>query len=236
MANVAKDLVFDVEQRIGKKENPGTVLRVMNQIYKALNRELQCVTREITIPSGTFSDTVKSFAVADHVIRPFNIIPEDTSLYTVIFVPKEQWNPNQLSGYDCFTMLNGYFVFSNVGSDTQDLTIYVKSTGKTLVAAEDALIESPAPAGGYLSTDYANTPEWPTDFHRLLVYETAFELSAAYPNRANDERRADEMRTNLAKHGRNDQGVTPEIIGGLAGGQLRASDPDYVNGMWVTRL
>lgn len=225
--NVVKDLTFDIKNRIADwRYNPGTVLRTLNDLYHLENRELQCLLKKLSLPAGTFSDT-QSYAIPSDFVRLVNVVP-GSSLYTLIYVNQERWNPNQYRNQDVFTMLNGEFVFGNVAAESS-FDLYYWSTGKTLIDAEDSEIGE----GKTYSDDYSNTPEWPSDFHRLLVYDTCLEL-VDYPKAKQDSFRAEEIRTNLRKWAKNQQAVTPEIIGGLGDFQLKR-DPDYVDGLWVTR-
>lgn len=228
--NVIKDLVFDIKNRINDPGfNPGTILRTLNDLYHMENRELQCLFKKLSLPAGTFSDTVKSYALPGDYVRLFAIIPGCSSLYTLTYINQEKWNPNQYRNQNVFTMLAGEFVFGNVSAESS-FDLYYWSTGKTLIDAEDTEIGE---GKTYSAETYSNSLEWPADFHRLLVYETCLEL-VDYPKAKQDALKAEELRTNLRKWAKNQQAVTPQIIGGLGGGNVQR-DPDYVDGLWVTR-
>jgi len=233
--NVVNDLMYDVRHRIENEDfNAISLLRVMNRDYWRLNRERKAVVQTVSLPAGTFSDVIKSYAIPSNFVKVLLIVPGSSSKYEIVFVPSERWNPNQYLYQDVYTMLAGYFVFGSVDADTA-LTMYLQTIGKTLVSAEDVEIADPAPVGGYLSTTYTNTPEWPADLHELLAIETAMSLVPKYPMMARDQKKREDLLAALSRYGRQrEQAVTQQLIGGL-GDYQRHRDPDYVNGMWVTR-
>ncbi len=233
--NAVNDLMYDVRHRIEDENyNPTKLIRVMNREYWRLNRERKAVVQTVSLAAGTFSDVIKSYAIPSNFVKVLLIVPGTTSKYEITFIPSERWNPNQYLNQDVYTMLAGYFVFGNVNADTA-LTLYLQTIGKILVHAEDSEIGNPAPAGGYLSTTYTNTPEWPEDLHELLVIETAMSLKPEYPMIKRDQEKREDLLAELSKYGRQrEQAVTQQLVGGL-GDYQRHRDPDYVNGQWVTR-
>lgn len=236
MSNVVKNLIEDAAFRLGDPDMndsfPEPAIRTaMNAVYQQINEETKIVTATLEIEAGDLSDTVNYVDLPDGWIEPFNIAPTaDSGLYTLTFVPKEMWNPNFHVYQDVFTVINGQIVFGNAGDDTAH-TIYYKSSGKILVNAEDADVVA---GGTYPPTTYANTPEWKTRYYRALVYATCLEISSDYPQAPHDAAILVDMKSNMKRDARNRQMVTPNVVGGYAPGQ-RQADPDYIDGMVVTR-
>lgn len=235
MANVVKDIRHDIAGRIGTAFNPGAILRALNRVYKEINIDLLCVEDNLAIAAGEFSDSDKSCDIPANYIRVFNIVPGVGTLYGLDYIPKEKWNPTLHLNHDVFTMMNGEFVFGNVGAASA-FTFYYYSAGLELVDGEDNQFEDVVPSGleSYDSDTQTNTPEWDEAYWPLLIYETCFELVPDYPLMKQDILKAAKLRALLKKANKNNQGVTPAILGG-AGSYPRKRDPDYVDGKWVTR-
>jgi len=229
MANEVKNLLYDVGLLLGNPnladpQNPVAVLRIMNHHYRNINADLKCCEKKLALAAGTFSSSIYYYTIPSDMIEIFNIIPGETTLYGLDFVPKERWNINQYQNHDTFTILNGRLEFGNVDANTA-LDIYYYSAGLELVNKADADVTA--------ATE-VNTPEWQKRFWRLLVYLTCMELKPEYEFFAYWARAAEALKAELAAANRNKQSITPTVMGGANQFQAKL-DPDYVNGMWVTR-
>lgn len=228
--NVVRNLIDDVAWRIGDIKNetyPRTSLLIaMNHVYQNVNEELRCIEKKLTLAAGTFSDIVNTYNLPDDWIEPFIMSgADDNSLYdTPTYIPKEQWNNESYSGSEVFTILADQLVFGDVDADSA-YDIYYYSSGSTLVDAEDSDVEA----------GEVNTPEWKSRFHRLLVYLTCLEVPPDYPFLQRDIISAQKLKTELRRFNKNRQRITPEFIGGMQM-QIRKQDPDYIDGMKVTKL
>jgi len=230
MANIVGNLIDDVTWRLNdtKYQNYplASILIIMNQKYQEINEELRCLEKKLTLSAGTFSDTVNTYDIPDDWIEPFILNgTDDNNKYTTpLYIPKEMWNDESYSGSTVFTILGDKLIFGNVDADTA-YEIYYYSSGLELVNKDD----------NDLGDDETNTPEWKSRYHRLLVYLTCLEIAADYPFLERDIVSAEKLKTELRKQNKNRQRITPMIIGGI-GIQMRKKDPDYIDGMPVTRF
>ncbi len=234
MANIVSNLCFRTGHRLGDPGMDGDyphslILDTMDEIYHSMNRDKLCVEKLLSIPTGTFSETVNTFQLPADFIQPFLIVAGgNIADVGYKYIPKISWNETLYQCSYLFTILNGNLVFGGVGSESS-LDIYYYSEGLTLVdAADDAV------AAGEV-----NTPEWPASLHRLLVYLTALELKPDYPSAQLDMVRAIDLAAKLERANKDQQNITPIHIDPalqLGGNSMRSNlDPEYYNGQWITR-
>ena len=150
------------------------ILEQMNQLYKELNEEYKAISSETTF----------TFTAADEASEiNYKAIPVDW-IRPYILNPFREWRDPTVfrnDEYYTFTYDNGYIYFARAAEDDSFIARYY-SHGLELINQSDSEVAI-LNAGGIL---YANEPQWPIRFHRLLMFRTAVDLKSQYPLRERD--------------------------------------------------
>jgi hypothetical protein len=176
---------MEVFRRYGE---PG-VLRVMNRIYKATNRDLQCLEKSTTFQYAAGPPIVTSpFTLPSDWGKLFDIRDENDDDLT--YLDPDLYD-NTLQ--NCYTIRGNTIYFSSFDTANNVYTVWYYSQGLTL------LIDSPV-AGTSVST-----PEWLNN-HDFLFYAVVAELAGLV---GMEIQQFKTIRENLARTQYDKQGSTP---------------------------
>lgn len=181
---------MEVFQRYGE---PG-LLRAMNRIYKATNRDMQVLEKFATFQYAAGPPVVTNpFDLPSDWGKLFDIRDQNDDDLT--YVDPDLFD-DTLS--DTYTIRANQIDFSSFDEDNQVLTVWYYSEGYKLVIDGSGV-------GGAVATGEVKTPEW-NNSHEFLFYAVVAELSGL-----NDMeiRQFKTFRENLARNHYDKQGSTP---------------------------
>ena len=183
--DIVSRIPIDIFQRYGE---PG-VLRIMNRIYKATNRDLQVLEKSTTF----------QYAVGPPIVTtPFTLPSDWGKLFDIRDQNDDDWTYMDPDMYNntmtkTFTIRGSTIYFSSFSTANDILTVWYYSEGLKL------LIDSPV-AGVSVAT-----PEWPNS-HDFLYYAVVAEITPLNEAEAMQFRT---FRENLSRNQYDKQGSTP---------------------------
>jgi len=214
---IAQEIIHRIGRDKAAEYGIQSILRQMEAIYFSYNRRfLGAVKDTHTI---VFADNETDFTdtLPDDYLQGYAIDPEAKFRHKKVFKDDETGT---------FTIDQGVIQFVQAAGIT--FTIKYFSRGKYLVIPDP---------GQAVPQGYASTPEWPEDFHWLLMLATATRLSNKYDLYQSDVHDRQEYERQLKKQARVAQDATSKIVQGplvrTSAIEIDAYSPDYTGPFFI---
>jgi hypothetical protein len=188
---ILDDIVLRLTKEVFERYGEPGILRVMNRQYKAFNRDMQVLEKQVTFQEVVAPAATNPFDLPSDWGKEFNIVDQNDDPLT--YIDADLFDSDEDGTY---TIRGSKIEFGSYSAADDIYTVDYYSTGKKLVILD---------AGGALAADEIDSPEW-VNSHELLFYSVVAELEGLNEMELVTFRMTKE---NLARTHYDKQGSTP---------------------------